>query len=84
MEGVERERDVHNKITRRDSKSTIIDDPNEYADVSTGHACRSKRDRSELSDSDTEPTTETAHAINYVRVDDSEGEDPSETMVNQV
>ena len=58
MEGVERERDVQNKITRRDSETTIIYDPNEYADVSTGQACRSKRDRSELSDSDTEPTTE--------------------------
>ena len=36
MEGVEGEPDVQNKITRRDSESTIIYDPNEYADVSTG------------------------------------------------
>ena len=52
--------------------------------VSTGQACRSKRDRSELSDSDIEPTTETAQAMKYARVDDSEYEDPSETVVNQV
>ena len=84
MEGVEGEPDVQNNITRRDSESTIIYDPNEYADVSTGHACTSKRDRSELSDSDTEPTTETAQAMKYARVDDSEDEHPSETVVNQV
>ena len=84
MEGVERERGVLNSITSRDSESTIIVDPNEYADVSTGLACRSKRDRSELSDSDTEPTTETAQAIKYARMDDSEDEDPSETVVNKV
>ena len=84
MEGVEGEPYVQNKITRRDSESTIIYDPNECADVSTGHACRSKRDRSELSDSDTEPTTDTAQAMKYARVDDSEDEDPSETVVNQV
>ena len=47
MEGVERELDVQNKITHRDSESTIIYDPNEYADVATGQSCRSKRDRSE-------------------------------------
>ena len=84
MEVVEGEPDVQNNITRRDSDSTIIYDPNEYAYVSTGHACTSKRDRSELSDSDTEPTTETAQAMKYARVDDSEDEDPSETVVNQV
>ena len=54
MEGVAGELDVQNNITRRDSESTIIYDPNEYVYVSTGQACRSKRDRSELSDSDTE------------------------------
>ena len=84
MEGVEGEPDVQNNITRRDSESTIIYDPHEYADVSTGHACTSKRDRSEFSDSDTEPTTEIAQAMKYARVDDSEDEDPSETVVNQV
>ena len=61
MEGVEEELDVQNNITRRNSESTITYDPNEYVDVSTGQACRSKRDRSKLSDSDTEPTTETAY-----------------------
>ena len=84
MEGVEGEPDVQNNITRRDSESTIIYDPNEYADVSTGHTCTSKRDRPKLSDSDTEPTTETAQAMKYARVDDSEDEDPSETVVNKV
>ena len=84
MEGVEGEPDVQNKITRRDSESTIIYDPNEYADVSTGQTGSFKRDRSELSDSDTEPTTDTAQAMKYARVDDSEDEDPSETVVNQV
>ena len=82
MEGVEGELDVHNNITRRDSESTIIYGPNEYADVSTGQACTSKRDRSELSDSDTEPTAETAQAMKYARVDDSKDEYPSETVVN--
>ena len=77
MEGVEGEPDVQNNITRINSESTIIYDPKEYADVSTGQACTSKRDRSELSDSDTEPTTETAQAMKYARVDDSEDEDPS-------
>ena len=84
MEGVEGEPDVQNKITRRDSESKIIYDPNEYADVSTGQTGSFKRDRSELSDSDTEPTTDTAQAMKYARVDDSEDEDPSETVVNQV
>ena len=84
MEGVEGKPDVQNNITRRDSESTIICDPHEYADVSSGHACTSKRDRSELSDSDTEPTTEIEQAMKYARVDDSEDEDPSETVVNQV
>ena len=84
MEGVEGEPDVQNKITRRDSESTIIYDPNEYADVSTGQTGSFKRDRSEFSDSDTEPTTDTAQAMKYARVDDSEDEDPSETVVNQV
>ena len=64
--------DYHNKITRRDSQITIIHDPNEYADVSTGQTCRSKR-----SESDTESTTDTAQAMPYARVDDSEDEDPS-------
>ena len=82
--GVEREQDVQNKITRRDSESTIIYDPNEYADASTGLTGRFKIYRSELSDSDTEPITETAQAMKYDRVDDSEDEDPSETVVNQV
>ena len=84
MEGLEGELDVQDNITRRDSESKIIYDPNECAVVSTGHACTSKRDRSELSDSDTEPTTETAQAMKYARVDDSEDEDPSETVVSQV
>ena len=43
MEGVEGEPDVQNKISRRDSESTIIYDPNEYADVSTGQTGSLKR-----------------------------------------
>ena len=42
MDGVEREKDVQNPITRRESDGTIIDDPNEYADVSTGQTGISK------------------------------------------
>ena len=84
MEGVEGEPDVQNKITRRDSSVQLYMIQTNTQMYQLDQTGSFERDRSELSDSDTEPTTDTAQAMKYARVDDSEDEDPSETVVNQV